>query len=219
MKKQPLKIKYALADDHKIFRQGLRLILNQYKELEYIGEAENGEALLDLLQLHPVDIVLMDLSMPVLNGIETTKRIVTQYPQTRVLILSMHDEEAMITHAMQIGANGFILKNSEPSTIANAIQSIIQTGYYFNEVVNAQILKKLISEKNQVNTDNKLPELNDREIAIIRLICQEKTSAEIGEAIFLSSRTVEGIRLGIMEKIGVRNIAGIVAYAFRNGIV
>lgn len=219
MIEQENKIRYALADDHTIFRQGLKMILSQYPEFEFVCEAENGEELLQKLEETPTEIVLLDLSMPVMDGIDTAKNIADLFPKTRVLILSMHDEEAIIAHAMQMGANGFMLKNSDPSTIAMAIHSIIETGYYFNDVVSAATIKKLITQKPSDLLLKTTLELSEKELTILRLICEEKTSAEIGEKIYLSTRTVEGIRTALMDKLGARNIAGLVAFAYKNGLV
>lgn len=219
MKHEKTKIRYALADDHRIFRQGLKMILSQYKHIEFVCEAGNGIELMKELEKNIVDIVMLDLSMPELNGFETIQEMGRLYPDTRVLVLSMHDDEQMVAHAMQLGANGYILKNADPEEISSAIHSVMETGYYFNNVVSAAILRKLIMEKRVLPVYKKTNELTERELSVLKMVCNEMTSSEIGEKLFLSTRTVEGIRTSLMEKVGVRNIAGLVAYAFKNNLV
>jgi DNA-binding NarL/FixJ family response regulator len=211
-------IKFVIADDHHIFRQGLKLVLGDDKELQFVGEAENGIVLLELLKTVSPDVILLDLKMPEMDGFEATKEIRKRFPEIKVLILTMHDEEHFILHMLEAGANGYLLKNANPGEIQQAIHSVYETNHYFNDLVSKVMLKSIV-HKNIAKPDFKnAVALSEKEITILRLICQELTSAEIGEKVFLSARTVEGIRAGIMEKIGVRNIAGLVMYAAKNGI-
>lgn len=212
-------IKYAIADDHKIFRQGLKLALSSDEQLALVGEAGNGKELLTLLDNHDVDVVLLDIKMPEMDGIETTKRLRAQYPSLKIVILTMYDEEHFILHLMQAGANGYLLKNAEPAEIQLALHSAIENGFYFNELVSNTMLKNVV-QKAQTPTQFKDTEpLNEKERNVLRLICEQHTAAEIAEKIFLSPRTVEGIRSTLLEKVGVRNTAGLVMYAVKNGIV
>ncbi len=219
MTKSNRKIKYALTDDHLVFRQGLRMILNQYKELEFVCEAGDGNELLDNLCETPVDIVLLDLTMKGMDGLDTTRIIRQRYPDTKVLILSMRNEEPIVAHAMHLGASGFILKNSDSQMIVKAMHTVMETGHFFNDVVNAALLKRIQDEKETDPAEKRIHDLSERELQVLKLICQEKTSAEIAESIYLSVRTVEGIRKGLMEKLGAKNIVGLVSFAYKNGLV
>lgn len=211
-------ISYVIADDHQIFRQGLKLVLGDDKGLNFLGEAENGIALLKLLETVSPDVILLDLKMPEMDGFEATREIRKRFPEIKVLILTMHDEEHFILHMLEAGANGYLLKNANPEEIQQAIRAVHETNHYFNDLVSKAMLKSIV-QKNIAKPDFKSSiQLTEKEITVLRLICHELTSAEIGEKVFLSARTVEGIRAGMMEKIGVRNIAGLVMYAAKNGI-
>jgi len=212
-------ISYIIADDHKIFRQGLRLVLSDEPALNFVAEAENGEELLQIMKGNKTDVVLLDLKMPVMDGLAATREIRARYPEVKILILTMHDEEHMILHMLEAGANGYLLKNADPAEIKKAIQAVSESSFYFNDMVSSTMLKNIIQKNMAAPNFKPSPELDEREIKILQMICAEHTSAEIGEKVFLSARTVEGLRAGIMEKVGVRNIAGLVMYAVKNGIV
>ena len=212
-------IQYVIADDHKIFRQGLKMTLADDHKIKCTGEAANGVELLGLLQQSRPDVVLLDLKMPEMDGLEVLKEIRRLYETLKVIVLTMFDDEHFILHMMETGANGYLLKNAEPAEIKNAIHAAHENGYYFNDLVNTAMLKKIVQQ-------HKIPPrfrteiiLNEKETEILKLICGEHTAAEIGKKIFLSTRTVEGIRSVLLEKIGVRNTAGLVMYALKNGIV
>ncbi|CAN5904384.1 two-component system response regulator DegU [soil metagenome] len=212
-------IKYVIADDHQIFRQGLKFVLADDPTLNFIGEAENGIALLKLLETVSPDVILLDLKMPEMDGFEATREIKKCFPEIKIPILTMHDEEHFILHMLENGANGYLLKNANPDEIQQAIHAVYETNHYFNDLVSKAMLKSIV-HKNLAQPDfRNNAELSEKEVTVLRLICQELTSAEIGEKVFLSARTVEGIRAGMMEKTGVRNIAGLVMYAAKNGIV
>ena len=213
------KIKIAIADDYKIFRDGLKVGLSMDDNLDVIAEADNGEDLLKLLEtIHP-DIILMDLNMPILDGMEATKRVKKQYPTIKVLVVTMYDDDKFIIHLMEIGANGYLLKNAEPEEIRKSIYAVHENGYYFNDLVNKALLKKLVLKNNLRPSFNNNIEFTEREQEVLKLICEEKTATEIGKEIFLSPRSVEGIRQRLIEKVGVRNTAGLVMFAIKNGIV
>ena len=212
-------IKYIIADDHKIFRQGLRYALADDHKLKLAGEAENGELLLQLVEKHKPDVVLLDLKMPVMDGIDATKKIHAAHPDTKILMLTTYDDEHFILHLLELGANGYLLKNADPDEIKRAIHAVFENGYYFNDLMSNTMLRT-ITNKNSFNS--KLKEairLNERETEVLKLICEELTTVEIAEKIFLSPRTIEGLRTSLIEKTGVKNVAGLVLYAIKNGIV
>lgn len=211
-------IKFLIADDHQVFRHGLKLVLADDNGLQFSGEAENGLQLLELLKKQSADVILLDLKMPVMDGFAVTKEIRKLYPQIKILILTMHDEEHFVLHMLEAGANGYLLKNANPAEIRQAIYAVHENEYYFNDLVSGTMLKNLIHKNLAVPVFKSSVSLTEKEIKILQLICQEYTSSEIGEKVFLSARTIEGIRAGMMEKVGVRNIAGLVMYAVKNGI-
>ena len=213
------KIKIAIADDYKIFREGLKISLGQDEQLEILHEADNGEDLLANIEKEKPDVILMDLKMPIMDGMEATQLIRKKYAEIKILVVSMYDDDKFIIHLMEIGANGYLLKNAEPDEIRKAIYAVHENGYYFNDLVNKALLKKLVMKTNFKPSFNENVELTERELEVLKLICAEKTAAEIGKEIFLSPRSVEGIRQRLIEKIGVRNMAGLVMFAVKNRLV
>lgn len=211
-------IKIALVDDHKLFRSGMRALLSAFDNLEVVMEAGNGQEFLDQLKDHRPDVVLMDLEMPVLDGMETIKILKEKYPDVKAIIVSMHDEEKFIVHLMELGARGYLLKNSNPEDIENAVRSVAETGYYFSEMVSRLMLHGLVKKENLKPSFNNKEALTSREIEVVKLICKEHTTPEMAEILFISPRTVDGHRNNIMDKTGARNIAGIVVYAMKNGL-
>jgi DNA-binding NarL/FixJ family response regulator len=212
-------IKIAIADDYKIFRDGLKVGLSSDEQLVVMMEADNGEDLMSELEKRQPDVILMDLKMPILDGMETTKLVRKKYPQIKVLVVTMYEDDKFIIHMMENGANGYLLKNAEPDEIKKSIYAVHENGYYFNDLVNKALLKKLIMKGNFKPSFNQNIELTERELQVLKLICEEKTAAEIGKEIFLSPRSVEGIRQRLIEKVGVRNTAGLVMFAIKNGLV
>jgi DNA-binding NarL/FixJ family response regulator len=219
MKQSMIKIKIAIADDSVIFRDGLKVSLIQDKNFEIILEAGNGKELLAGMDKKIPDVILMDLKMPVMDGMEATKIIKKRFPTAKVLAVTMYEDEKFIIHLMETGANGYLLKNAEPEEIKKAIYAVAENGYYFNDLVSKALLKKVVIKQDIKPSFNKQIEFTDRELDVLKLICNEKTSVEIGEAIFLSPRSVEGIRQQLLDKIGVRNTAGLVMFAVRNGYI
>ena len=213
------KIKIAIADDHKIYRDGLKVGLLEDERLELILEADNGEELLEKIQKVQPDVILMDLKMPVMDGMEATKEIKKRYSDIKVLVITMYEDDKFIIHLMEIGANGYLLKNAHADEIRKSIYSAYETGYYFNDLVNKALLKKLVLKGNIKPSFNQNIEFTERELEVLLLICEEKTTAEIAKQIFLSARSVEGIRQKLIDKVGVRNTAGLVMFALKNGIV
>lgn len=214
------KIKVAIADDYAIFRDGLRVGLNRDKNLEVMLEVSNGEELLQELEKEErPDVILMDLKMPVMDGMEATRLVRAKYPDIKILVVTMYDEAKFIIHLMENGANGYLLKNADPKEIRKAIYSVHEDGYYFNDIVNKALLKKLVIKGNVKPSFNQNVEFSERELDVLKMICNEKTATEIGSELFLSPRSVEGIRQRIIEKVGVRNTAGLVMFAVKNGVI
>jgi DNA-binding NarL/FixJ family response regulator len=154
-----------------------------------------------------------------MDGVEVTKQIRLLYPDIKILILTMFEEEHFIMHLMEIGANGYLLKNAEPEEIKKAIHAVFENDFYFNDLVSNTMLRNIVQKKNIATKFKKEVKLNEKETEILKLICKEFTAAEIAKEVFLSQRRVEGIRSELLEKIGVRNTAGLVLYAVKNGLV
>jgi DNA-binding NarL/FixJ family response regulator len=157
--------------------------------------------------------------MPIMDGMEATIAVRKKYPSIKVLVVTMYEDDKFIIHLMENGANGYLLKNTEPDEIIKSIYAVYENGYYFNDVVNKALLKKLVLKNNLKPSFNQNVELTEREMEVLKLICAEKTAAEIAKEIFLSPRSVEGIRQRLIEKIGVRNTAGLVMFAVKNNMV
>jgi DNA-binding NarL/FixJ family response regulator len=212
-------IKVAIADDHKIFRKGVILSLRPYSAIKFVQEAENGQELLDGLAASEPDVVLMDLRMPQKDGIETTKVIAKQYPSIHIIALTMYEDERFVSHMMEIGANGYLLKSADPSEIKRAIIEVATKGYYLNNFVNRILLKKSHVRTKIIPSLNTEITLNEREREVVRYICMEFTAQEIAQKIDVSPRTVEAIKDRLMERFGAKNTAGLVFFAVKNNLI
>ncbi|MHA4809295.1 response regulator [Flavitalea flava] len=212
-------IKVAIADDHKIFRKGVILSLRPYSAIKFVQEAENGQELLDGLAASEPDVVLMDLRMPLKDGIETTKIIAKQYPSIHIIALTMYEDERFVSHMMEIGANGYLLKSADPAEIKRAIIEVATKGYYLNNFVNRILLKKSHTRTKIIPSLNIEITLNDREREVVRYICMEFTAQEIAQKIDVSPRTVEAIKDRLMERFGAKNTAGLVFFAVKNNLI
>lgn len=212
-------IRVAIADDHKIFRKGVILSLRHYSNLKFVLEAENGQELLEGIATAKPEVILMDLRMPVKDGIETTKYISVNYPGISVLVLTMHEEEKFVIHLMENGANGYLLKSSDPVEIKKAITDVVEKGYYLSNFVNRILLKKSQAKNKFIPSFSKETEVSEREKEVLEYICLEFTSQEIGEKMGISSRTVESIKERLMERFGLKNTAGLVFFAVKNNLI
>ena len=212
-------IRVAIADDHKIFRKGVILSLRPYTNIKFVQEADNGEMLLNGLTESQPDVVLMDLRMPGKDGIEATKTISKQNPQIKVLVLSMYEDERFVFHMMENGANGYLLKNSEPQEIRRAIMDVHEKGYYLNNYVNRILLKRSHARNKTTPSLNSEITLTDKEKDVLRFICMEFTAQEIAQKMEISARTVESIKDRLMERFGSKNTAGLVFFAVKNNLI
>ena len=212
-------IKVAIADDHKIFRKGVILSLRPFTNIKFVQEAENGDDLLNGIALAEPDVVLMDLRMPVKDGIETTKVLSKLYPNIYIIVLSMYEDERFVYHLMENGANGYLLKNAEPQEIRRAIMDVYEKGYYLNNFVNRVLLKKSHARQKVVPSLNNEITLSDKEKDVLRYICMEFTAHEIAQKMEISPRTVEAIKDRLMERFGSKNTAGLVFFAVKNNLI
>ena len=212
-------IKVAIADDHQIFRKGVILSMRPYTNIKFIMEAENGEDLLAKIPESMPDVVLCDLKMPIKDGIDTTKLITKTYPNIRVIILTMYEDERFVGHLMDCGAAGYLLKNTEPSEIKRAIMDVMRTGFYLNPFVNKVLIKKNYSKQKFNPSLTTEVVLSEREKEVLTLVCMEFTAAEIAQKMDISARTVEAIKDRLMERFGVKNSVGLVFYAMKNSLI
>jgi DNA-binding NarL/FixJ family response regulator len=213
------KIKLAIADDHKIFRNGLKATLEDSECFDFVLEASNGKELVDGLGSVGPDIILMDIKMPEMDGIQATAFVKKNYSHIKVLALSMYNEDNYIVDMMRAGASGYLLKNAEPEEIIDAINTVFQKDYYFNEHLSVTLIKQLSANSKQVSALQNQADLNEREIEILKLVCQENSNQEIADKVYLSVRTVEGYRTRLFEKTKSKNLVGLVIYAIRAGII
>ena len=205
-------IRIAIADDYELFRKGMVMLLERYKKFNVIIEAKNGAELLKKMEKRAVDVVVLDYQMPEIDGLEATKRIKKKFPGAKIIVLTFYNDHGRITNLVKEGASGFLLKNAEIETIVDAIHTVADNDYYFNDHIPSELIKKLFSKTKLKGIEDSI-HLTDREIEIIQLICKENTTREIAEKLCVSSRTVEGYREKIIQKLRVKNTAGIIIYA------
>jgi len=213
------KIKVALADDHVLLRNGLAGLINSFDDYTVIFEADNGADFQKKIQKgNEPELVLMDINMPGMDGFATAEWLRQNYPLTKVLALSMYDNENSIIRMFKAGAKGYILKDSEPAELKAALDSIMQKGYYYSELVTGKLIHS-INTSNQNGNGNKTNQLNDRETEFLKLAATELTYKEIAEKMNLSPRTIDGYRDALFEKLELKSRVGLVLYAIKNGIV
>ncbi len=212
-------VKVAIADDHKIFRKGVILSLRQYTNIKFVQEADNGQDLIDGLAESNPEVILMDLKMPVKDGIETTKYINKHFPSIRIIILTMYEDERFVGHLMDSGANGYLLKSTDPGEIKKAISDVMRTGFYLNNFVNKILIKKnYAKQKFNPNLSSEIV-ISEREKEVLTLVCMEYTAQEIAQKMEISARTVEAIKDRLMERFGVKNSVGLVFYSMKNSLI
>jgi DNA-binding NarL/FixJ family response regulator len=212
-------IKVIIADDHVLFRQGVKTALSVKKDVELIAEADNGMQLLNLLKHMEPDVILLDIQMPIMDGITALPEIRKLYPQVKVIILSMHNDHSMISKLMEIGANSYLTKNSDSENIYNAIKTCYEQEFYFNELTNKALLSGLRTRRTEAASGHPEAVLTEKETTILKMMCEEKTTKEIADLVEISPRTVEAIRDKLKTKTGARSMAGLVMYAVKNGII
>ncbi len=212
-------IRLLIADDHEIFRDGLVLMLSKQPHLILEGQAEDGQELIDMVKKKPPDIVLTDIKMPRMDGIEATRYIRTWFPQVNIIALSMFDEENLIVDMLEAGAKGYLLKNADKQEILEAIENVYQSRVFYCQHTSAKLATMIVKSKFNPYRKTESIEFTDREKDIVKLICLQFTAQEIADKLFLSKRTVEGYRTRILEKMNVKNTAGVVIFALKHGII
>ena len=212
-------IKVAIADDHVLFRAGVKTALSVHKDIKMIAEADNGMQLLTVLKHIQPDVIMLDIQMPIMDGINTLPEIKKLYPDIKVIMLTMHNDHSMISKLMELGANSYLTKNSDSEIIYQAIKTVHEQEYFFNQLTNKALIDGLRVKR---QAEASLPvdaKLSDKEISILRMICEEKSTKEIADLVELSPRTVEAIRDKLKVKTGAKSLAGLVMYAVKSGII
>jgi two-component system, NarL family, response regulator NreC len=212
-------IRLLMADDHEIFRDGFKLMLTKYPDIELIGEAENGRELLELAQQLQPDVIITDIKMPIMDGIEAAKQISEQFPDIGIIGLSMFDEDDLIVDMLEAGAKGYLIKNAGKEQITEAIRTVYNNDPYYCKTTSHKLTQMIARSRFNPYKKAAKVEFSERELEIIELICNECTNKEISDKLFISIRTVEGHRLKILEKMDVKNTVGLVVYAMKMGLV
>ena len=214
-----LVIKIAIADDHKIFRDGIKMALKNKDYLKILWEAEDGRDLMHKMEIKKPDLLLMDIRMPNVDGVNAIGMLRKEYEDVKIIVLTMYDDQEMISKMMELGANAYLTKTTDPEEIYQAILACMNDDFYFNDLVNKAVLSKLQTKK-QVRQFYPSPiKFSEKEIRILKLLAEDKTTEEISKEVFLSPRTVETIRQNMKTKVGAKTIAGLIMYGMRNKLI
>jgi len=212
-------IKVIIADDHVLFRAGVKSALSMHKDIKMIAEADNGMQLLTILKHIQPDVILLDIQMPIMDGITALPEIKKLYPEIRVIMLTMHNDHSMISKLMELGANAYLTKNSDSEVIHEAVKTVYEQEFFFNQLTNKALIDGLRVKRQAEAAMPVDAKLTDKEISILRMICEERSTKEIADLVELSPRTVEAIRDKLKVKTGAKSLAGLVMYAVKTGII
>lgn len=211
-------LRVAVTDDHTLFRKSLSFLINSFKNMEVVLEASNGQELLEKLKHQAIDILLLDLQMPKMDGFETYQRLNTEYPDIKVLVLTSLNEVEIIRKIMELGVHGYFTKNTDPNELERAILKLNEDGFYFEKRL-ANIIKDII-DKPSLNVSVEQPvAFTERETEILRLTLKEYSGIEIADTLYISPKTVEKHKRNLMEKTQSKNFIGVIMYAFSYNIL
>ena len=213
-------LRIGIVDDHLLFRKSMTLLINSFDGMHVVIDAENGRQFLNQLQDTTIDVVLLDIQMPVMDGYETCKLLLNRFPDVKILIVSQLTSRESIHKIMELGAHGYFTKNTNPEQLELAIRSMHEEGFYFGLELGSVIKEAMLWENNNpVEVVHHKDLFSDRELQIIRMICNEMKSKEIAEKLFINIRTVESHRKHVMEKSNSKNFIGVILFALKNGIL
>jgi DNA-binding NarL/FixJ family response regulator len=207
-----------LADDHTLVRAGIRALLEKLPEVVVVAEANDGREVFELVQQHQPQVILMDISMPGLNGLEATARVVKEFPQVRVIILSRHDNEEYFWQALKSGASGYLLKKAATAELSAAIHRVIGGEIYLTNEISSRLVRRLPTQQ-AANAKHPLEQLTERQREILQLIAEGQTTKAIALILKVSPKTVEYHRAKLMERLGIHDIPGLVRFALRMGMI
>jgi DNA-binding NarL/FixJ family response regulator len=216
-----MKTKVLIADDHEVVRDGLKNILHSSGTMMVIGEANDGNEAIGLYDKLRPDIVIMDISMPNMNGIEATKKITDRFPDAKILILTMHDNQEYLNQVIRCGAHGFVLKNTDKDELLDAVKTVADGDKFFSKDISKMMIENYIraAQENERPSANKEIPLTKREIEILKQIAEGHSNQEIANLLFISYNTVDTHRKNIMHKLSIKNTAGLVRYAIEKGLI
>jgi DNA-binding NarL/FixJ family response regulator len=214
-KKYSSKIKVAIADDHTMFLEGLVSLLEDIEEISIVGTALNGIEMLQLLKTKQVDVVISDISMPEMDGLELSRQVKQLYPDIAILILTMHDEQRIITSLLKAGVKGYLFKNSDKEQFLTAIKTLANGELFVSE----EVKNKMINNNPSISKQSFAPKLSDREREILQLVAKEFTTQQIADQLFISHHTVISHRKKLLFKFDVQNTAGLIKRAIETGLL
>lgn len=213
-----MSIKVFIADDHAMVREGLRLIIEAERDISVIGEAADGRQAVRLIQRLAPDVVIMDIAMPILNGIEATEQILNSKTFTQIIILSMHASKEHIFRALEAGAKGYLLKESAGKELVKAIRAVYAGNRFLSDRISQTVIEDYIHQRIADSEESPIKRLSPREREVLQLVVEGKTSAEIASNLFLSPKTVETYRSRLMHKLGIKDLPGLVKFAIQHGM-
>jgi DNA-binding NarL/FixJ family response regulator len=211
-------IKVIIADDQSLFREGLRVVLDNADDISIIGEAGNGQEVLELVISEKPDVIVTDIQMPEMDGIELTKELQEVYPEIKIIGLTMYEEDYLVVEMLEAGARGYLMKDTNRERLIEAIRVVYANGRYFCESTSMKLMKKIAGSKLRLSVVEDDSVFTGTEKQIIRHVCSELTNKEIADVMHLGIKTVESYRNKIFSKMGVKNMAGLVIYAIRCGL-
>lgn len=209
--------KLIIADDHKIIRDGLKSLISQHSDLQVVAEAGDGRRVVELVRELRPDVVIMDVNMPELNGIEATRQIVADYPDTRVIALSMHSDRRFVNAMLKTGASGYLLKDCAFEEIIRAVKAVLNGQMYLSASITSQVVDDLITKKTE-ESESMLMVLSDREREALQLLAEGNSTKEIASVMNVSVKTIESHRKNIMDKLDLRSVAALTKFAIREGL-
>jgi two-component system, NarL family, response regulator NreC len=214
-----MSVKVFLADDHPIVRQGLRRMLEMEPDFQVIAESGNGLETLQMVEQLKPDVLIVDLMMPGLNGLEVTRQVTQRVPRIRVIILSMHQDDAYVLQALRCGAIGYVLKDSSPNELAEAIRNVNQGRRFLSEKLSSRLIDSMVRNAEEESQIDAYEQLTDREREVLQLILEGNTAAEIAKRLSISPRTAEAHRANLLHKLGITNQVDLFRYAVKKGIL
>jgi DNA-binding NarL/FixJ family response regulator len=214
-----MSVKVFLADDHKMFRDGLRAQLDKVEEMVVVGEASDGREAVNMLEELKPDVAVLDVAMPMLNGIEATRNILKTFPDLKIVMLSMLADQMYVVEALKAGASGYLLKEESFNHLLEAIKIVLSGKVFLSKSIEEVMMKDLVTQIRNGNMEKNTDPLTDREREVLQLIAEGKTSREAAEILSVSVSTVDTHRKKIMDKLSIHNTAGLVKYAIKNKII